>query len=195
MSRIQTQRIISSIIFCLVAIVFLSSCSSSKKTAKANTTPTAKKISTSKPSGKVNPNAKVFIQPVNVDRTAFVKYAKSLLGTKYLYGSTNPAKGLDCSGFIYNVFQHFNVSCPRVTRDYTNEGREVSRSQARIGDIILFTGSNHASGVVGHMGIITKEGAMPQFIHSASGKNVGVIINDLKGYYETHFVKIISVLR
>lgn len=179
----------------LISILVLSSCGSSKQIIKSTPSSADKKTSTSKPSGKVNPNAKVFIQPVNVDRTAFVKYAKSLLGTRYLYGSVNPDKGLDCSGFIYNVFQHFNISCPRVTKDYTNEGREVSRSQAKIGDIILFTGSDNASGIVGHMGIITKEGEMLQFVHSASGKNVGVILNDLKGYYETHFVKIISVLK
>ena len=179
----------------IMAMVLLSACSSSRKANGSDNNTSKKKTGNSKNHGKINPNAKVFIKPLDVDRNAFVKYAKTLLGTKYLYGSTNPKNGLDCSGFIYNVFQHFNVSCPRVTKDYTNEGREVSRSQARIGDIILFTGSNHSSGIVGHMGIITREGAMPQFIHSASGKNVGVIINDLKGYYETHFVKIISVLR
>ncbi len=192
MQQIQFAKLF--IISTIVALA-LSSCSSSKKITNEPAVKTEKTGSSKAPAGKVNPKAKVFIQPVNVDREVFVKYAKTMLGIKYVYGSTNPSKGLDCSGFVYNVFQYFNVSCPRVTKDYTNEGREVTRSQARIGDIILFTGSDHSSGIVGHMGIITKEGAVPQFIHSASGKNVGVIINDLKGYYETHFVKIISVLR
>lgn len=181
--------------FLAILIAALSSCSSSKKISNDPIIKTEKSSTSKPPSGKVNPKAKVFIQPVNIDREAFVKYAKTLLGIKYVYGSTNPSKGLDCSGFVFNVFQHFNVSCPRVTKDYMNEGREVTKSQARIGDIILFTGSDNSSGIVGHMGIIVKEGTVPQFIHSASGKNIGVIINDLKGYYETHFVKIISVLK
>ena len=182
-------------LFSTILILALSSCSSSRKIANEPAVKTEKTGGSKVPVGKVNPKAKVFIQPVNVDREAFVKYAKTMLGIKYVYGSTNPSKGLDCSGLAFNVFQHFNVSCPRVTTDYTNEGREVTRNQARIGDIILFTVSDNSSGIVGHMGIITKEGEVPQFIHSASGKNIGVIINDLKGYYETHFVKIISVLK
>lgn len=189
------NRFTKPFIISAISVSALSSCSSSKKITNEPVVKTEKTGSSKTPIGKVNPKAKVFVQPVNVDREAFVKYAKTMLGTRYLYGSTNPSKGLDCSGFVHNVFQHFNVSCPRVTKDFTNEGREVTKNQARIGDIILFTGSDHSSGIVGHMGIITKEGAVPQFIHSASGKNIGVIINDLKGYYETHFVKIISVLR
>src|SRR5262245_10020835 len=41
-----------------------------------------------------------------------VDYAKTLIGTRYLYGSTDPKKGLDCSGFISYVFNHFKVKVP-----------------------------------------------------------------------------------
>ncbi len=199
--------IIRFLFFSLIFVFFLSSCSVSKKSSetkvyypgsgKTSTGSTSTKTSTKRSSttGKVDSRAKTFIAPVDVDRDKFVKYAKTLLGTPYTYGSTVPSKGLDCSGFVYNVFQHFNVSCPRVTNDYTWEGREVSRSEARPGDIILFTGSDHSSGVVGHMGIITENNGDIMFVHSASGKRVGVILNKLSGYYENHFVKIISVLR
>ncbi len=177
-----------------VIAVALFSCSAGKELTKDKSTSGKATTIATKPVGKLNSKAKVFIQPVQINRDAFVKYAKTLLGTRYQYGSINPARGLDCSGFVFNVFQHFKVSCPRVTKDYTNEGREVTKRQARVGDIILFTGSDNSTGIVGHMGIITKASEPLQFIHSASGKSIGVIINDLKGYYETHFVKIISVL-
>ena len=179
----------------LILMVFAaSSCSRTiYKVEKAGSSTTSSSSSMS--SGTSPGKAKTFVRPLDVDRSEFVAYAKTLLGTPYKYGSTVPSKGLDCSGFVYNVFQHFSISCPRVTRDYTYEGREVSRKQARPGDLILFTGSDNSSGIVGHMGIITKNDGQLMFVHSASGKNIGVILNELKGYYETHFVKIISVFR
>lgn len=101
---------------------------------------------------------------------------------------------MDCSGFITVVFNHFNVKAPRSSVNFTDEGTEVNIKNAKPGDIILFTGSDNASGIVGHMGIIITAGENLQFIHSASGKNVGVIINNFSGYYKTHFVKIIKIL-
>ncbi len=93
-----------------------------------------------------------------------------------------------------NVFSHFNVKAPRSSADFTNEGTGIELREARQGDIILFTGSDNSTGVVGHMGIVTSNGITPQFIHSASGKSVGVIISNLTGYYKTHFVKVIRIL-
>ena len=138
--------------------------------------------------------AKTFRKPLKIDRSEFVSFAKTLLGTPYKYGSALPADGLDCSGFVTCVFGHFNVKSPRTTIAFTNEGEDIDPEDARPGDIILFTGSDHASGIVGHMGIITVAGKPMQFIHSASGKNIGVILNSLTGYYKTHFVKVIRIL-
>lgn len=176
--------------FFLVLSIILFSCSSSRKSVN-NTT----RSSTSSTVFKANPKAKAFTQALQINRNDFVKYARTLLGTPYKYGSTVPSKGLDCSGFVFNVFTHFNVKAPRVTKDFTNEGQTISENQAQPGDLILFTGSDNSSGIVGHMGIITSPLPKLQFIHSASGKNIGVIINDLTGYYRTHFVKIIRVLQ
>lgn len=177
-----------SIPFFLISLLFLSSCSTSRQARQIDDN---SNYGTSK---STNSKAKTFVKPLTIDRKQFVAYAKTLLGTPYLYGSINPIKGLDCSGFVSNVFQHFGIAAPRVTKDYNYEGREVSRNQAKPGDIILFTGSDNNSGIVGHMGIITETKDLLMFVHSASGKKVGVILNALTGYYETHFVKIISVL-
>ena len=180
----------SSFVCLLFIAVFLASCSSSRKASEISSNST-------KPSatvGTANPKAKTFIKPIAVDRGELIKYAKTLLGTPYKYASAEPKKGLDCSGFIYHVLGKFKIASPRSSKDFTNEGRDVSLRDARPGDLILFTGSNHASGIVGHMGFVTenKNGKL-FFIHSASGRNIGVIINEFKGYYSDHFVKIISI--
>lgn len=124
-----------------------------------------------------------------------VDFAKTLKGTPYLYGSTNPSNGFDCSGFITYVFNHFNFKVPRSSVEFTNRGREIPVAQARPGDLILFTGTDSSTRVVGHMGIVIENDATGelQFIHSSSGKANGVTISPLKGYYEGRFMKIISV--
>ena len=172
------------------------SCSPVKKTAKESNPSPAKKSASLPPAS--NPSAKkTFTKPLNIDRVEFVAFAKTLLGTPYKYGSSVPESGLDCSGFVSYVFGHFNVKSPRTTVAFTNEGKDIDLEDAKPGDLILFTGSDNSTGIVGHMGIITVSAVNNtpvQFIHSASGKNVGVILNSLSGYYKTHFVKVIRIL-
>ena len=124
----------------------------------------------------------------------FVEYAKTMLGTPYLYGSTDPLKGLDCSGFINAVSNHFGLKVPRSSVEFTNFGTSVDADNAEPGDLILFTGTDPHKHVVGHIGIITEnsDGEL-QFIHSSSGKAKGVTISELEGYYETRFVKVIRI--
>jgi cell wall-associated NlpC family hydrolase len=125
---------------------------------------------------------------------SIVNFARMLIGVPYLYASTDPAKGFDCSGFITYVFNHFNISVPRSSVDFTNYGRDISISESKPGDLILFTGTDSAIRIVGHMGIIeSKQQDTLRFIHSTSGKLKGVVITPLGDYYKKRFVKIIRV--
>jgi cell wall-associated NlpC family hydrolase len=175
----------------IIPCIFFVSCSTSKKISSDRTV-----ISNNSTSVKTSPaRKKTFTQLLNIDREEFVGFAKTLMGTRYKYGSALPSNGLDCSGFIYYVFGHFHVKAPRSSVDFTNEGETIDVKDALPGDIILFTGPDNSSGIVGHMGIITENEGTLKFIHSASGKSVGVIINSLSGYYKTHFVKVIRILQ
>ncbi|HYE56410.1 MAG TPA: C40 family peptidase [Chitinophagaceae bacterium] len=124
-----------------------------------------------------------------------VAFAQSLTGTPYKYASSDPAAGFDCSGFITYVFNHFGIEVPRSSIDFTHTGREVNTSQARPGDLILFTGTDSTIKVVGHMGIVTGADGTGnlQFIHSTSGKAYGVTTTPLNEYYRSRFVKVIRV--
>jgi cell wall-associated NlpC family hydrolase len=134
------------------------------------------------------------IDTKNVQPQQVVDFAKTLFGVRYKYGSSNPAVGFDCSGFITYVFGHFNIIVPRSSRDFTHVGKEVRWDQAKPGDIILFTGTDSTERFVGHMGIvITSPGSQLQFIHSSSGKANGVTISPLAGYYQKRFVKVIRI--
>jgi cell wall-associated NlpC family hydrolase len=120
---------------------------------------------------------------------AVVRFAQTLIGVRYTYGSSVREKGFDCSGFINYVFSHFKISVPRSSVDFTNAGTEVTVKNSLPGDIILFTGSDQKSGVVGHMGIITENRAgVIRFIHASESR--GVMISDMNSYFLPHFVKI-----
>ncbi|HKG68627.1 MAG TPA: C40 family peptidase [Segetibacter sp.] len=136
------------------------------------------------------------IQTGNTTPQELLAFAKTLIGIPYKYGSTDPRQGFDCSGFITYVFNHFNIVVPRSSVDFTNVEREIALEEAQPGDIILFTGTDYTTGVVGHMGIITStDNKDYQFIHSSSGKGRGVIITRLNEYFMKRLVKVIRVFR
>lgn len=149
-----------------------------------------------------------FFDPVNVSNVAdkptdngrevspeqLLAYAKTLIGTTYKYASIDPAEGLDCSGFITHVFNHFSIQVPRSSIDFTNYGINISTVEAKPGDLILFTGTDTLVEVVGHMGIVTSvTDDLLEFIHSTSGKAYGVTITTLNEHYRKRFVKVIRI--
>ena len=131
----------------------------------------------------------------SVNPQEFVSYALTLKGTPYSFGSVDPAFGLDCSGFITHVFNHFNISVPRRTFDFKNAEKKVSAKDAKPGDLILFTGTNEQSRVPGHMGIVTSnKGKVLEFIHAASGRTNAVTTSLLSNsYFKPRFLEVVRV--
>ena len=128
------------------------------------------------------------------DPHQIVDFAQTLIGTPYAYGSMDPSIGFDCSGFVNYVAAHFNIKVPRSSVDFTNVGEEVNREEAMPGDLILFTGTDSTSTIVGHIGIVTENpGGQIEFIHSSSGKANGVTVSTVDGYYNSRFVKVIRL--
>jgi cell wall-associated NlpC family hydrolase len=130
----------------------------------------------------------------DVTPEALLSYAKTLIGTPYKYGATDPKIGFDCSGFITHIFNHFGINVPRSSIDFTNVKREIDAEHSAAGDIVLFTGTDSTITDVGHMGIVTSnENGVINFIHSTSGKANGVTITPMNKYYLKRFVKIIRI--
>ncbi len=123
-----------------------------------------------------------------------VAFAQSLSGTPYRFGCSAPDVGFDCSGFINYVFNHFGITVPRSSVDFTNEGIPVDIEQSMPGDLILFTGTNNKIRIVGHIGIIvSNDNTGISFIHSSSGSDYKVITTKLGDYYKGRFVKVIRM--
>ncbi|WP_328462723.1 transglycosylase SLT domain-containing protein [Actinoplanes sp. NBC_00393] len=68
-----------------------------------------------------------------------VAAAKKYLGTPYVFGSTDPAKGLDCSALVQRAYQDLGVELPRTSGQQARAGRPVaSMAEAKPGDILAF---------------------------------------------------------
>ncbi|MEM8498409.1 MAG: NlpC/P60 family protein [Pseudomonadota bacterium] len=95
-------------------------------------------------------------------------------GTPYRLGG-NSRRGIDCSGFVQNTFQRqFDSALPRTTELQVREGKKISKSQLRTGDLVFFrTGRG-----VRHVGIYLNDG---QFIHAS--KSAGVTQSDMNSSY------------
>lgn len=91
---------------------------------------------------------------------AVVAEAQKYLGVPYLWGGTDPSKGLDCSGFIQLVFGNLGIDLPRTSSQQATVGRPVaSLAEARPGDLVFFDYSSSRPGI-DHAGIYLGNGKM-----------------------------------
>ncbi|MBC7915073.1 MAG: NlpC/P60 family protein, partial [Pyrinomonadaceae bacterium] len=71
---------------------------------------------------------------------------------------------------------------------------KISLRESKPGDLILFTGTDSTVRKIGHMGIIaSNNGSEIEFIHSTSGKALGVTTTPLNKYYQGRFVKALRI--
>jgi cell wall-associated NlpC family hydrolase len=124
-----------------------------------------------------------------------IDFAKSMLGIRYRYATSNPKIGFDCSGFVSYVFSNFGFKVPRSSREFSGAGKETNLENAKVGDVLIFTGSNSKIRRIGHVGIVYSidENGI-KFIHASSGKAHSVTITELNGHYRNRFMKIVSIL-
>jgi cell wall-associated NlpC family hydrolase len=68
-----------------------------------------------------------------------VAAAKKYLGTPYVFGSTDPNRGLDCSALVQRAYRDLGIELPRTSREQARAGTAVdSLANARPGDILAF---------------------------------------------------------
>jgi len=106
-------------------------------------------------------------------KSELVDYAKTYLGSPYKLGGNNPS-GIDCSGFVKNVYGKFGIDLPRTARQQYTTGKDIDRGDLSTGDLIFF--GRGRSRDPSHVGIFLKD---DKFIHSSSRNKGGVRIDSL----------------
>lgn len=124
------------------------------------------------------------IEATNNKGQEVADFAKQFLGLKYVLGGKSPETGFDCSGFTKYVFKNFGYTLGSVAADQTSIGKEISKEELEVGDLILFY--DEAKTKIGHVGIYL---GADEFIHAANATR-GVVIDGLSSnsYYNTRFV-------
>lgn len=107
------------------------------------------------------------------DANALLQEASRYLGVRYAWGG-NSAGGIDCSGFVKNVFGALGYLLPRLGSDQMAYGVPVPMDQLSPGDRLYFGRRKERLGVR-HTGIYMGRG---YFIHSSSSRR-GVAISHL----------------
>jgi len=116
-----------------------------------------------------------------------VSYAKSLLGTRYVYGGTTTS-GFDCSGFTSYVYKKAGITLPRTSASQYGEGTSVSKGNLQSGDLVFF--NNLGKGPT-HVGIYVGGG---MFI-SAESEGIAISsIND-KYYWGKYYIGAKRILK
>jgi cell wall-associated NlpC family hydrolase len=79
-------------------------------------------------------------------RERVMQLARQIIGTPYVWGGSDPDKGVDCSGFVQWVFKQIGVNLPRISAQQAQAGKRVGVDQLQPGDLVGWDNSARNSG-------------------------------------------------
>ncbi|MBS2940002.1 transglycosylase SLT domain-containing protein [Nocardioides sp. J2M5] len=89
-----------------------------------------------------------------------VAKAREMVGLPYVWGGTDPQRGVDCSGLVQSVYSSFGIELPRLSADQARAGTPVaSMAEAQPGDLIAWDNSGRNVGA-DHIAIYIGDGQM-----------------------------------
>jgi cell wall-associated NlpC family hydrolase len=119
------------------------------------------------------------------DQAAVVQIAQRYLGIPYVFGGTNPAVGLDCSGLVQLVFRELGMLLPRTAQQQYEATPRLSRDQLQPGDLVFFAHTYaDPHDWVTHVGIYIGNG---QQINAPTEGQVVSIQPVFTGFWGAHF--------
>lgn len=75
-----------------------------------------------------------------VSGSSVVSYAMQFVGNPYVWGGNSLTNGVDCSGFVHEVYAHFGISTPRYSQAFKSVGQAVSFDNIQLGDVVVYPG-------------------------------------------------------
>ena len=116
-------------------------------------------------------------QSVSQTAVDLINYAYNFLGNPYVYGGNSLTNGIDCSGFVQQIFAKYGYSLPRTSLAYPSAGTNIDYRNAKPGDILVYKYGDGS----GHVAIYIGNG---QIIH-ASTPRTGICIGN--AYFTTPY--------
>ncbi|QYK56533.1 MAG: C40 family peptidase [Fimbriimonadaceae bacterium] len=121
----------------------------------------------------------VAVRANDPEKQQMLQYSFNYIGTPYVWGGNSLNNGVDCSGFVQQLFGKIGVDLPRTAAEQALVGKPVERLEDLLpGDRLYFWESKR--GKIGHTGIFLgfQGDGRAYFIHSSSGRK-GVQTDDL----------------
>lgn len=97
-------------------------------------------------------------------RSNVVNYALKFVGNKYVYGGESLTNGVDCSGFTMKVYAHFGYSLSHGSSAQAGEGKTISISSVRPGDLLFYKRGgriNHVTMYIGNGKVVHASNSAP----------------------------------
>ena len=102
-------------------------------------------------------------------------YAQHFVGNQYLYGGNSLTGGIDCSGFTQQIMAKFGYSISRTSSSQAGEGRAVSTSSLRAGDLVFYGNG----GSINHVALYIGGGQVVHASNSAPYPRGGIKISNV----------------
>lgn len=110
--------------------------------------------------------------------------AKHYLGLRYVWGGHSLVSGVDCVGFVTEMYRKFGINLPRSHTGLRKAGKAVgSIKDAKAGDIICYNG---------HVALYMGNGKV---IHATRGKSNNVHISKVNYNKKRHIITIRRVVQ
>lgn len=190
MKRNEISKIIRSLKFLFLVVVFLAACSirPAPRYTRSRPVPPRKenkgiqrKQNTENVSDKQEDNQAK--EPNNQQdlRTRFALEVQRFIGAPYVWGGASPA-GTDCSGMIRAIFRRaLGIDLPHSAQQLFEYGYPVTKEELRLGDLVFFR--DPFSSNISHVGIYLDQG---QFVHASLSAGVTLSELDSSWYSEIY---------
>lgn len=102
-------------------------------------------------------------------------YAQQFVGNPYRYGGNSLTNGIDCSGFTQQIMAKFGYSISRTSSSQSGDGRAVSTSNLRAGDLVFYGDG----GSIDHVALYIGGGQVVHASNSAPYPRGGIKISNV----------------
>lgn len=121
-------------------------------------------------------------------RAGIVNKALEYVGGKYVWGGTDLETGVDCSGFVQQIYKQFGYNLPRNSRYQAESYETITQEQLAPGDLVFYS----TDGIVNHVAMYIGNGYI---VHASNKKPYpqgGIKVSRMLYKTPAKFVKVVK---